>query len=388
MITGRADYGGGPEHVYQLAKAVSRTNPVFIACPRDEPYWGRYASIVGEERMLEIPHRRVSAGAFARLNGFIRANGIDIVHAHGRTGGIYGRPAALLNRLPCFYTPNGSTPVAGPRTAVYAAAEYLLSLVTQGVVAVSGTEAKALRPLCAYPSRLRVIENGVEIPPAPGAPDARLAGPLRIVHVTRYVFQKNTPFLIEILAALREMGQLERFEFHLLGDGPGRPEFEAALAERGLAASVRILGAVQNPGERMAEAFCLISTSRWEGLPIALLEAMARAVPAIATDVTGNKDAVTDGETGFLYPPAEPRAAAERLVQLAGDPGLWRRMVAAARLRAERDFSVEAMAEATLRLYSSHTSSAGRKSVAHPILPGQPADCPAPSLAGALHSSR
>jgi len=388
MVTGRADYGGGPEHVYQLAKVVSRTNPVFIACPKEEPYWERYQSIVGAERVLELPHRTLSPGAFGRLMRFIRTNGIDIIHAHGRSGGVYARPAALLTGKPCFYTPNGSTPVCSLKTAVYATAEYLLSLVTKGVIAVSGTEAQELKPLCAFPARLEVIENGVEIPDHVDAPDARLAGPLKIVHVTRYVFQKNTPMLLDVIAALRDMGELHRFEFVLLGDGPGREEFEAAAEERGLSDSVKVMGAVSNPGARMAEAFCLMSTSRWEGLPIALLEAMARAVPSIATDVTGNKDAVADGETGFLFPESSPRHGAELLVQLACDPALWRKMVAAARLRAEREFSVETMAESTLRFYTARSLPNGGVRVPERALERPVTTYATPALAGGLHSSR
>jgi len=388
MVTGRADYGGGPEHVYQLAKAVSRTNPVYIACPKDEPYWARYQSVVGPERTFELPHRQVSPGAFGRLVRFIRSNGIDIVHAHGRSGGVYARPAALLAGKACFYTPHGSTPVCNVRTAVYAAAEYALSLVTRGLIAVSESEARELTTLCAIPARLEVIRNGVEIPERLDAPDARLAGPLKVVHVTRYVFQKNTPMLLEVITALREMGELHRFEFILLGDGPGRGEFEAAVAEQGLSDFVKVMGAVSNAGARMAEAFCLMSTSRWEGLPIALLEAMARAVPSIATDVTGNKDAVTDGETGFLFPQGNPRQGAERLVQLACDPALWRQMVAAARLRAEREFSVETMAESTLRLYTSRTLPNGGVRVPGRVLERPATGFPRPALAGGLHSSR
>jgi len=388
MITGRADFGGGPEHVYQLARVISRATAVHIACPRDEPYWSRYESIVGSDRMVEIPHRRVTLGAFASIFRFIRTRGIDVVHAHGRTGGIYARPAALLAGVRCFYTPNGSTPVAGVRTAVYAAVEYLLSVVTQGVVAVSGTEAEALRPLCAFRARLEVIQNGVEIPPTLDTPDTRLAGPLRVVHVTRYVFQKNTRLLVDVIAALRDMGHLDSFEFLILGDGPGRPEFEAALAERGLAHCVKVLGAVTNPGSYLGGAFCLVSTSRWEGLPIALLEAMARGVPAIATDVIGNKDAVTDHETGFLYDPAAPQAAAQRLVQLAQDPILWKQMVRAARHKAEQQFSVEAMADATLRLYSRSTRPGEKAQSRRPRFAGPPSALPLPGAAVAIHSPR
>jgi glycosyltransferase involved in cell wall biosynthesis len=350
MITGRADFGGGPEHVYQLAKAIGQSADVFIACPREEPYWSRYQSLAGPGRMIEIPRRRFTPAALARLVRFIRAQEIDIVHGHGRAAGILARPAALLAGVRCFYTPHGGTPVTGFRTAFYAAVEYLLSAVTHGIIAVSGTEAGTLKSLCAHRDRLEVIPNGVEIPEKPEARETRLGEPLRVLHVTRFVFQKNSHLLLDIMASLRDMGRLDSFEFTLLGDGPGRAEFEAAVASRGLARWVKILGAVNNPGDYLASAFCFVSTSRWEGLPLALLEAMARGVPAIATEVPGNTDAVADHETGFLY--QAPEVAAQRLVELAHYPVLWKRMARAARLKAEEEFSVEAMAGATLRLYA------------------------------------
>jgi len=379
MITGRADFGGGPEHVFQLAGAIADSTTVHIACPRDEPYWSRYQSIVGPERMIEIPHRRLSPAAFVRLVHFIVKRKIDVVHAHGRSAGIYARPAALIAGARCFYTPNGSTPVSSFRTFMYAAVEYLLSIITDAVIAVSGTEAGALRFLCAGRDRLKVINNGVEIPVRLDSPDIRLTSPRRIVHVTRFVFQKNSLLLVDVLEALRDMGKLDSFEFLILGDGPDRAQFEAALASRRLAQSVRLLGTVSNPGAYLSDAFSLISTSRWEGLPLALLEGMARGVPAIATDVTGNRDAVTDQETGFLYDPAAPQVAAGRLVQLAQDPALWKEMVSAARERAEEEFSVEAMADATLRLYANSTPS--KKSAGHPGVDRPPAALALPGIA-------
>jgi len=356
MITGRADFGGGPEHVYQLARAIVRSagGPVVhIACPREEPYWSRYQSLIGPDRILEIPHRRFTLGALARLVRFIRSREIEIVHAHGRAAGIFARPAALLAGVRCFYTPHGGTPVTGPGTFFRAAVEYILSSITHGIIAVSGTEAETLGSLCASRRSLKVIPNGVEIPPLPASPESRLtAGPLRIVHVTRFVFQKNPQLFLDVIGSLRNLGCLDLFEFLLLGDGPGRADFEAAVASRGLGQWVKVVGAVDNPSAYLGSAFCFVSTSRWEGLPLALLEAMARGVPVIATKVPGNTDAVIDHETGFLFDPSDPRAAARRLVQLARHPVLWKQMVRASRQRAEEQFSVQAMAHSTLRLYA------------------------------------
>lgn len=60
MITARADYGGAPQQIYRLIAALPPHVEVFIACPRDYPYWERYADKLGEARMVEIPHRRLT----------------------------------------------------------------------------------------------------------------------------------------------------------------------------------------------------------------------------------------------------------------------------------------------------------------------------------------
>ncbi|HEX4086684.1 MAG TPA: glycosyltransferase [Chthoniobacteraceae bacterium] len=352
MITGRSDIGGGPEHVYQLSKAIGESATVFIAAPQEAPYWERYQSLGGPGRVLEIPHRQFSLGTIGRLARFVHAQEIDIIHAHGRAAGVMGRPAALLTGRPCIYTPHGGTPVSDLRTLVYAGAEYLLSTVTAASVAVSRTEAQSLNGLTARRSRIEIIRNGVEIPAGVKSAEERLSGPLRVVHVTRFVYQKNSEQLLDIIGGLHETGAAGRFEFLILGDGPGRAAFEEAAAARGLAGYLKFTGAVRNAGDYIARAFCMVSTSRWEGMPLALLEAMARGVPVIASDVAGNRDAVTSEETGWLYNIGTPRSAAQRLVQLADSRELWIAMANGARLRAEREFSVKKMAETTLRLYS------------------------------------
>ncbi len=96
----------------------------------------------------------------------------------------------------------------------------------------------------------------------------------------------------------------------------------------------------------------MISTSRWEGLPLALLEAMAHGVPVIATDVDGNRDAVATDVNGVLFKLSEPAGAAAALSRLADDPEYWRKLSAAGRRRAEQEFSAQGMVDATFALYS------------------------------------
>jgi glycosyltransferase involved in cell wall biosynthesis len=101
---------------------------------------------------------------------------------------------------------------------------------------------------------------------------------------------------------------------------------------------------------RLAEAdvFCLPST--YEGLPLAILEAMASGLPVVATAVSGNPEAVEDGVTGLLVPPESAAALAKALVALLGDRARREAMGAAARRRVAERFSIEAVADRYLAL--------------------------------------
>lgn len=351
MVTGRADFGGGPEHVHQLSKKLIGHAEVFIACPREEPYWKRYADLVGEQRMLEIPRRSVAPAAILAIARFVRQHQIAIVHTHGRSAGVCGRFASMATRTPCIHTPHGSTPVENLKTFAYACVEYLLSLFTRKIIAVSTNEAIQLHRLCAGRERLRIIPNGVEIPQETVNQTEALMPPLRILHATRFVYQKNTELIVPICEELRRCGMLGRFRFTFFGEGPGRAAFEATVRKSDLEEHIEILGAVNSLREPLTKSFCVLSTSRWEGLPLALLEAMALGVPVVATDVVGNRDAVSDGETGLLYDSKTPEQAARQIVRIAEDAAFWQGLSINSRRRAELLFSSDVMGASTLALY-------------------------------------
>jgi glycosyltransferase involved in cell wall biosynthesis len=230
--------------------------------------------------------------------------------------------------------------------------DYCLSLLTSRVIAVSAGEAGQLRLRCADRARrVVVIANGVSIPQERVDPSVIDQRPLRVVHVTRFVFQKNPDLLVAVVEELRKLGALGDFRFVILGDGPDRPAIEARMATLGLSPYVEFCGAVSDMGAQYRRAFCLLSTSRWEGLPLALIEAMSAGVPVVATDVVGNRDAVDPGKTGFLFDPTRPDEAAGHLLALSRSASQWQAQSDAARARVETDFSETRMADATLGLY-------------------------------------
>lgn len=137
----------------------------------------------------------------------------------------------------------------------------------------------------------------------------------------------------------------------LLGDGPLRGALEARAARPDLAGKVRFEGFRDDVPRWLAAADLFVLPSRLEGLPNALLEAMATGLPALATDLGGCREAVVPDESGLLVPPDDARALEDGLVRLLDDAGLRARLGAAAARTITERFTLEAVAPRYLELY-------------------------------------
>ncbi|MBI5709098.1 MAG: glycosyltransferase [Candidatus Eisenbacteria bacterium] len=153
--------------------------------------------------------------------------------------------------------------------------------------------------------------------------------------------RKDYGTLLEALALLAGRGRA--FQAALVGDGPERAALESRAAALGLGARVRFLGE-RGDVERLLPAMdVFVLSSREEGIPNALLEAMAAARPVVATAVGGTPEVVRDGDTGWLVPPGSPAALADALEQALAHPDEARRRGAAARHAVEAAMGIEAM---------------------------------------------
>lgn len=175
----------------------------------------------------------------------------------------------------------------------------------------------------AVAGKLEVVANGIDLPAPPFPPGEG------VLAVGRLIPAKGMDTLVDAVAA--SGGRLT-----VAGDGPERAALEARARARGVEA--RFEGAVPRArlGALYRGAGCVALVSRrGEGLPNALLEAMAHARPVVATPVAGVQDLVRDGENGLLVPPDDPAALAAALARLRSEPGLAARLGAAARATAE-----------------------------------------------------
>ena len=183
-----------------------------------------------------------------------------------------------------------------------------------------------------------------------------IASPL-ILAVGRLSEQKGHRYLLE--AAHSVLRAHPGAHFLLAGDGELRePLLEAAHAS-GLGERVHFLGVRRDVPSLLASTDVFVLPSLWEGLPIAILEAMAAARPIVATDVGGNTEALQDGVTGSIVPPADAPALATAVQAALSDPDRARELGQSARERVVADFSVENQAKQYIDLFEDIVRSRG-----------------------------
>ncbi len=358
FISLRADHGGGPAHLWMLLSAVHRQGQpqpgrlaAVVACPREEPYWSRFTELLGDENVHQVPHRAFHVVAVWELMRLMRRRRIGLIHSHGKGAGIYARILSLLTGVPCVHTFHGLhlgryNPVS---RFGYLLLERILGRCTRALIAVSAGEARAWQENCHFPPhRMQVILNGVP------AADVQLSSSAPTVFtvscITRFDEQKNTEFTLEIVAAWSAIANGLVLHLVLIGDGPGRAAVQAAILARGLAGNIRCVGQQSAPRGLVAASDAYLSTSRWEGMPLAVIEAAMEGVPLVVSDVVGNRD-VIDLVGGHVYQLGDAPAAARALWTIATDRPAARAAAERSRQAAERHFSVASMAAVTVRAY-------------------------------------
>lgn len=196
-----------------------------------------------------------------------------------------------------------------------------------------------------------VVPNGVDAErnrPSAAVPKSSAAGTPRLLIVGRLVHQKGIDILLRALATLPR----DAFELEVVGDGPDRAALKDLANRLGVADRVRFAGWVER--DRIAEHYraadAFVFPSRLEGMPNVVLEAMAFALPVIATDVPGNRDVVVHGSTGLLVESENVDQLAAALRQILSQPSLRQQMGAAARARVLERHTWAAGAAEYLRL--------------------------------------
>jgi glycosyltransferase involved in cell wall biosynthesis len=205
------------------------------------------------------------------------------------------------------------------------------------------------------PSLLVTVPNGVE-PRAPRTTRTEIRAALGIaadaplaVSVGRLTEQKGHLGLAAAVPAVLAAVPSARFVW--VGDGPLRDEIARRLADLGLTDAVTSIGSHPDIPALLGAADTLVQPSRFEGLPLVVLEAMAAGIPVVGTDVIGVADAVLDGITGRLAPYGDTLALAEAIITVLSDRETRERWGAAGRARQQSLFTAAGMAAATASVH-------------------------------------
>lgn len=160
---------------------------------------------------------------------------------------------------------------------------------------------------------------------------------------------KGIATLIEAIAILAV--DIPSIRLEIAGEGSLRNALEERVARQRVSANITFLGWCRNMIPVLQSWGLFVQPSLDEGFGVAVLEAMASGLPVVASDVGGLREIVEDGKTGFLVPPRDPAAFAEKIRLLLGDPDLRAAMGAAGRRRAQEEFSLTAMVRRTAEFY-------------------------------------
>ena len=373
-IVTRLNTGGPARHLTALTQALdSDRYEQWLAAGREGAREGSMRSFVEGQgvRLTLVPEMAgtsrlgpADVWALARIRRMIRDVRPDIVETHTTKAGIVGRLAARLEGSPVVLHVYHGHVLEGHygaiKTRLARCAERSLAPVSDGLLAVSArVKDDLVRFKVASPDRISIVEPGLDLAPMILGREERGAlrcelglgqGVALVGIVGRLTPVKNHQLFLAAATAL--LAVRPDVHFLVVGDGELGPRLRVVAGRLGLSGRVTFTGWRHDLARIYADLDVLVSCSKSEGTPFAIIEAMAAECPVVATAVGGVPDLVEDRVTGLLVPPGQPAPLAAALLQLVSDPGFAQALARSAAARARVRFSAARLASDMDSLYS------------------------------------
>ena len=333
---------------------VAGGDGVTVAAPAGGPGPGRLLDAGAEHRAWKARPRPgpALAGEMAALARIVRDVDPDLVHLHSSKAGMAGR-LLLRRRRPTVFQPHAWSFFAatGPVQKATLTWERVAARWADVILCVSDDERRVAERV-GVRAELRVLPNGVDLErfPAP-TPEQRAAArrelglgkaPLAVC-LGRLHRQKNQRQLLDVWPAVR--AEVPDAILALVGDGPHREELE----ERAVV-GVELVGATDDVRAWLTAASLVVQPSKWEGMSLSVLEALACARSVVVTDVPGMREVIVDG-VGAVVPPEDPGALTEQIVARLRDPDLADAEGRAGRARVEAHHDLRVQLHSIAALY-------------------------------------
>lgn len=360
-LTASTFFGGPERQMLGLADHLSPGCRTTVACFREGGRGAEFLRVAADRGHAAVglshdtPHLFRAADEIA---GLLRDRAGDVLLCHGYKANLVGRLAARQVGLPAVAVSRGWTGES-LKVRLYEWLDRRHLPLMDRVVCVSAGQAAKVRRAGVRDDRVAVIRNAAR-PEAFADPDPAArhdllsqfpgdSGVSRVVVAAgRLSPEKGFDVLVD--AARPILDRDPRCGVVVFGEGGERQRLERRVAALGLGGRFVLPGFRHDLDRLLPWADVLAVPSHTEGLPNVVLEAAAAGVPVVATAVGGTPEAVLDGETGHLVPPADPTTLAERLTALLVDTGARRRMGDAAQSFVRDQFSFAAQADAYLAL--------------------------------------
>jgi L-malate glycosyltransferase len=347
-------FAGGETQVLGLTIALGRGgHRAELICDPAGRLWER--AVAAGIRCHPIRIRNaIDLAAGVRLRAILKRERYDVVHfhtsrAHSMAPFARGFGSTLIITRRMDYRPN----------RVFA--PYLFNRAVDGVVAISGGVADSLAAAGVDRQRVTVVHSGVGCdrfrkPTPQERADARLALGIAddafvVSAVGALEARKGHRYLIEAIGALAATRKSVKLKCLIAGQGSIRGVLQSEIAVARCTERAKLLGRIDDARELLWASDVFAMPSLKEGLGVAALEAMASALPVIASDVGGLREVVEDDRSGIVVPPADAKAIAAAIGRLIESDGLRSQLGAAARARVVENYSMEKMAAQTLALY-------------------------------------
>jgi len=351
LVITKADVGGAQKHVLQLLSGM-RQSYRFVLVTGARDYLTREALSLGVEvsicPFLVRPIKPMrDLRALLALNRLINQYRPAVIHAHSFKAGLVARLAALRHRIPAIYTAHGWSFTPGAPTiqrTVGIVIEFVLCRAGCTVLTVSKHDFDLARRFRVGPDNKRhLVCNAADrsaLTPRPADT------PVNILSIGRATAVKNQSLLIEVLETLPRDVRLT-----IVGDGNCHSELREQASVKGLSDRIDLPGEVTNIEPYFEHAQIFVLSSRYEGLPLSILEAMAAGLPVVSTDVGGVSEAVIDGQTGLLVPREDRDALSQGLMTLIQDPEKRQQMGIAGKAHHAAEFTVERFLDEMQSIY-------------------------------------
>jgi glycosyltransferase involved in cell wall biosynthesis len=356
--------GGSERQAVQLVRLLHESGryTVHVACLNSEGILADEAKFCSstdvQEYRLSSFYDRNMARQLRRFARFLKEQGIQIVHTHDFYTNIFGMLGSRIAGTPVRLASRRET--TGIRSRMQKRIERFSIRLAHAVVANAGAVKDQLTLEGVPGPKIEVIYNGVTVDPARDLSTTErnniLAGlglpvdrPLVTLVANMRLPVKDHPTFLR--AAWRIKDRFPSAAFVLAGDGPLTGEIKALTGELGLAADVFFTGTCKDVAGLLAVSKIGVLSSRAEGFSNSILEYMAASLPVVVTDVGGAREAVTDGQTGYIVAPGDDAAMADRIVELLRDPESARRIGKAGRDAVEQGFSCSVRLARTEELY-------------------------------------